>query len=72
MLPASCRRPAPTAVPLQGLASYTKDRTYDTQLFALTVLLSSFFIYNSLGSIDEVALDRLSCVAQCAGQPGLR
>lgn len=33
-------------------------------MFALSVLLSSQFIYNSVGSIDEAALDRLSLVAE--------
>jgi len=44
----------------EGLGSYTKSKTYDIQIFSLAVLLSSFFVYNSVGSIDETALDRLS------------
>jgi hypothetical protein len=44
----------------QGLGSYAQSKTYDIQIFALAVLLSSLFIYNSMGSIDETALDRLS------------
>lgn len=45
---------------IQGLGSYTKSKTYDIQIFSIAVLLSSYFIYNSTGSIDETALDRLS------------
>ncbi|KAI9141202.1 guanylate-binding protein [Paraphysoderma sedebokerense] len=48
----------------EGLGSYTKSKTYDIKIFALSVLLSSIFIYNSMGSIDEGALDRLSLVAE--------
>lgn len=48
----------------EGLGSYKKSKTYDVQIFALTILLSSFFIYNSMGTIDEKALDRLSLVTE--------
>lgn len=34
---------------------------YSTQIFSLAVLLSSLFVYNQMGGIDEAALDR--CVA---------
>jgi Guanylate-binding protein, N-terminal domain len=32
------------------------------RIFSLAILLSSFFIYNSVGSIDESALSNLSLV----------
>eukprot|EP00455_Lapot_gusevi_P023577 TRINITY_DN2447_c0_g2_i2.p1 TRINITY_DN2447_c0_g2~~TRINITY_DN2447_c0_g2_i2.p1 ORF type:complete len:642 (+),score=172.85 TRINITY_DN2447_c0_g2_i2:40-1965(+) len=48
----------------EGLGSYSKTEQYDVQIFSLALLLSSFFIYNSLGSIDETALDRLSLVVE--------
>jgi hypothetical protein len=35
---------------------------YSIQIFSLAVLLSSLFVYNQLGGIDEAALDRLSLV----------
>uniref|UniRef100_A0A3Q7GJA1 Guanylate-binding protein N-terminal domain-containing protein n=1 Tax=Solanum lycopersicum TaxID=4081 RepID=A0A3Q7GJA1_SOLLC len=34
--------------------------TYSTQIFSLAVLLSSMFVYNQMGGIDEVALDCLT------------
>ena len=34
------------------------------EIFSLSVLLSSFFIYNSMGAIDETAIDRLSLVTE--------
>ena len=37
---------------------------YSTQIFSLAVLLSSLFIYNQMGGIDEAALDRLSLVTE--------
>jgi hypothetical protein len=37
---------------------------YSTQIFALAVLLSSLFVYNQLGAIDEAALDRLALVSE--------
>eukprot|EP00762_Andalucia_godoyi_P004574 ANDGO_05088.mRNA.1 GBP4 protein len=48
----------------EGLGSFQQTETYDVQVFAFAVLLSSFFVYNSLGSIDEQAIDRLSLVVQ--------
>lgn len=35
---------------------------YSTQIFSLAVLLSSLFVFNQMGGIDEAALDRLSLV----------
>ncbi|KAI3958295.1 hypothetical protein MKW92_020739 [Papaver armeniacum] len=40
------------------------DGTYSTQIFSLAVLLSSMFIYNQMGGIDEAALDHLSLVTE--------
>ncbi|BBN10143.1 guanylate-binding protein 1/3/4/7 [Marchantia polymorpha subsp. ruderalis] len=40
------------------------EGTYSTQIFSLAVLLSSMFIYNQMGGIDEAALDRLSLVTE--------
>ncbi|KJE96031.1 hypothetical protein, variant [Capsaspora owczarzaki ATCC 30864] len=48
----------------EGLGSYARSETFDVQLFSLSVLLSSLFIYNSTGSIDEAALDKLSLVVE--------
>lgn len=40
----------------EGLNSVQRDINVDVKIFALSVLLSSVFIYNSLGHIDEKAL----------------
>lgn len=46
----------------EGLGSIEEDINHDLRLFSITLLLSSMFIYNTLGSIDEHALDSLGLV----------
>lgn len=41
---------------------HTQTAQYSTQIFSLAVLLSSLFVYNQMGGIDEAALDRLVVV----------
>ncbi|GBG26097.1 Guanylate-binding protein 1 [Hondaea fermentalgiana] len=50
----------------EGLASLDQDETHDTKIFCLGLLLSSYFLYNSTGVIDESALDRLYMVGKLA------
>ena len=45
----------------EGLGSGNEAKT-DMVIFTLAVLLSSFFIYNSMGAISEETLDQLSVV----------
>lgn len=49
-------------VDTEGLGALDEDSNHDTKIFSLALLLSSFFIYNSVGSIDETALQNLSLV----------
>ena len=46
----------------EGLGSFNRDIQIDTKIFTIAMLFSSFFIYNTLNSIDEKALDTLSLV----------
>jgi hypothetical protein len=46
----------------EGIGALDEDQTHDTRIFTLAVLASSSFIYNSVGSIDENALQNLSLV----------
>ena len=46
----------------EGLGAFDEDANHDTKIFMLAVLLSSYFIYNSVGSIDENALNNISLV----------
>ncbi|GAA0160533.1 heterotrimeric G-protein [Lithospermum erythrorhizon] len=48
----------------EGIDAFDQTGTYSTQIFSLAVLLSSMFIYNQMGGIDETALDRLSLVTE--------
>ena len=46
----------------EGLGALDEDSNHDVRIFSLAILISSFFIYNSVGSIDENALSNLSLV----------
>lgn len=46
----------------EGLGALDEDSNHDVRIFSLAILLSSYFIYNSVGSIDENALSSLSLV----------
>ncbi|MCO5553183.1 hypothetical protein L7F22_006704 [Adiantum nelumboides] len=48
----------------EGIDAYDQTGTYSTQIFSLAVLLSSMFVYNQMGGIDEAAMDRLSLVTE--------
>lgn len=50
----------------EGIGATDEDKTHDTKIFSLALLLSSYFIYNSVGSIDENALSNLSFVSNLA------
>lgn len=46
----------------EGFGSLDQDSSHDCRIFALILLLSSVFIYNSTGVIDENAISNLSVV----------
>ena len=46
----------------EGIGSLDANSTHDTKIFALAMLLASFFVYNSVGSIDENSIQNLSLV----------
>ena len=53
----------------EGLgATDTSSDNHDARIFALALLLSSEFIYNSLGKVDETALGQLGLVLNLAEQ----
>ena len=41
----------------EGIGAFDEDENHDTKIFLLALLLSSFFVYNSMGTIDENALN---------------
>ena len=46
----------------EGLNSCERDQQIDMKIFTLSLLLSSFFMYNCMTAIDENALESLSLV----------
>lgn len=52
----------------EGIGALDATNTHDTRIFALALLMSSFFIYNSLNAIDEEALNQLSLVTNICKQ----
>lgn len=46
----------------EGLGALDENSTHDSRVFSLVILLSSCFVYNSVGSIDENAVQNLSLV----------
>jgi hypothetical protein len=44
----------------EGIGSLEEDINHDNKIFTLSLLLSSYFMYNSQGSIDENAIQSLS------------
>ena len=51
----------------EGTDAFDQTAQYSTQIFSLAVLLSSLFVYNQMGGIDESAIDRLSLVMTVPG-----
>jgi len=56
----------------EGSGSIDKNSTHDGKIFALVVLISSFFIYNSFGAIDENAINNLSLAAKLSTNIAVR
>jgi len=50
----------------EGLGSAARTASCDMQIFSLCLLLSSCLVYNSIGAIDEQALDDLNLVLHLA------
>ena len=46
----------------EGIGAFNEDENHDTRIFLLALLLSSYFVYNSMGTIDENALQNLSLI----------
>ena len=46
----------------EGQGAVDQDSNHDCRIFALVLLISSMFIYNSIGTIDENAISNLSLV----------
>lgn len=56
----------------EGLGALDRDSNYDSRIFSLAVLVASCFLYNSVGNIDEQALELLSFVVNLTKQIQIR
>jgi hypothetical protein len=50
----------------EGFGGMDENVNHDTRIFLFSLLLSSFFIYNSVVSIDENALNNISLIVNLA------
>jgi hypothetical protein len=48
----------------EGSGSTQKNPTHDAKIFALVVLISSFFVFNSMQTIDENSISSLSLATE--------
>ena len=46
----------------EGLGAYIEEINHDTKIFLIAVLISSLFIFNSFGAIDEISITSLSLI----------
>lgn len=46
----------------EGSDSTNRDSTHDAKIFTLAILISSYFIFNSVGAIDEMSIGQLNLV----------
>lgn len=50
----------------EGFGGMDENVNHDSRIFLFSLLLSSFFIYNSVGNIDEAALNSLGLIINLA------
>ena len=46
----------------EGLGGYDEEINHDSKIFLIAILISSLFIFNSFGAIDEIAINSLSFI----------
>ena len=58
-----CAQPFPCyLIDTEGLGAYDEEVNHDSKIFLIAVLISSLFVYNSFGAIDENQINDLSFV----------
>ena len=50
----------------EGFGGMDENLNHDSRIFLFSLLLSSYFIFNSAGNIDENALNSLSLIINLA------
>lgn len=46
----------------EGLGALDEDSNHDNKIFSLALMLSSIFIFNSTGAIDETSIESLNLI----------
>lgn len=46
----------------EGIGAFNEEENHDIKIFLVAMLISSFFVYNSVGNIDEMAIQNLSLI----------
>lgn len=46
----------------EGIGSTDEEQNHDVKIFLLAMLFSSYFLYNSVGTIDDMALQNLGLI----------
>jgi hypothetical protein len=62
--------PLQILVDSEGIDAYNQTAQDGVQLLSMAVLLSSMFVFNQMGPIDEAAIDRLGLVTEVGGAGG--
>ena len=58
-----CPKPFPCfLIDTEGLGAYDEEVNHDSKIFLIAILISSLFIFNSFGAIDETAINSLSFI----------
>ena len=52
----------------EGIGAFNEEQNHDTRIFLLALLTSSYFVFNSMGTIDESALQNLSLIVNLSKQ----
>lgn len=52
----------------EGYGGVDENASHDNRIFILTLLLSSYLIYNSVGTIDETALNNISMIIKLSNE----
>jgi hypothetical protein len=50
----------------EGFGGMDENANHDSRIFLFSLLLSSYFIYNSVGNIDENAINTLNLIINLA------
>ena len=50
----------------EGFGAMEETDAYNNRILLFALLLSSYFVYNSVGSIDENSLNNISVIANLA------